>query len=162
MRRKGQRLEQRQRGNEAVRYGKAVPDGRSSSWEGSGTSSGKTAGRDGEEPGALQEEEGGRNTRSGRQSGSSAQKIVKPRLRILCHRTLCSWFTPLRNCEVVTERSVQLGQSVTSLEGTLPWSGEDKQGSSRSSLRDGVRAGPWGGTCSLCRWAEWDETSRFQ
>lgn len=22
----------------------------------------------------------------------------KPRLRVFCHRTLCSWFTPLRNC----------------------------------------------------------------
>lgn len=68
-----------------MRYKKAVPDGRSSSWEGSGTDSGKIAGRDSEELGALQREEGERNTRSGKQSGSAAWKILKPRLMILCH-----------------------------------------------------------------------------
>lgn len=66
-----------------MRYKKAVPDGRSSSWEGSGTNSGKIVGRDSEEPGALQRERGERSTRSGKQSGSTAWKIVKPRLRIL-------------------------------------------------------------------------------
>lgn len=58
-----------------MRYGKAVPDGRSSSWEGSGTNSGKTAGRESEEPGALQEEEGEGNARSGRQAGSTDGKF---------------------------------------------------------------------------------------
>lgn len=66
-------------------YKKAVPDGRSSSWEGSGTNSGKIEGRDSEEPGALQREERERNTRSGKQSGLAAWKIIKPRLMVLCH-----------------------------------------------------------------------------
>lgn len=73
-----------------MRYRKAVPDGRSSSWEGSGTNSGKIAGRDSEELCALQGEEEDRNTRSGRQSGSTAWKIIKPRLLILCQPPLYS------------------------------------------------------------------------
>lgn len=73
-----------------MRSGKAVPDGRSSSWEVSGTNSGKIAGKDSEEPGTLQGEErrgeeGERSTRSGRQSGSTAWKIIEARLLILCH-----------------------------------------------------------------------------
>lgn len=55
-----------------MRYKKADPDGRSSSGEGSGTNCGKIEGRDSEEPGALQREEGERNTRSGKQSDSAA------------------------------------------------------------------------------------------
>lgn len=73
-----------------MRSGQAVPDGRSSSWEGFGTDSGRIVGREGEEPGALQEKQGDRNTRSGRQSGSTAWKIIKPSLLMLCHLTLCS------------------------------------------------------------------------
>lgn len=46
-----------------MRSGKAVPDGRSSSWEVSGTNSGKIAGKDSEEPGTLQ----GKERRGGRE-----------------------------------------------------------------------------------------------
>jgi len=61
-----------------MRCRKAVPDGRSSSWEGFGTNSRKIAGRDSEELCTLQGEEEERNTRSGRHSGSTAWKIIKP------------------------------------------------------------------------------------
>jgi len=89
MREKGQRFEQRQRGNEAADTKRLFQMAEAAVGK-TGTNSGKIASRDSGEPGALQGEERERSTRSGRQSGSTAWKIRKPRLPILCDQTLCS------------------------------------------------------------------------